>query len=88
MQTIDVSGPNGKARSGKTAAKRPRSTSRAKETLHLKPKEEAALPSRDELAIMIATAAYYRAERRQFEPGHELEDWLTAERQVRETLHA
>jgi Protein of unknown function (DUF2934) len=30
----------------------------------------------------IARAAYYRAERRHFEPGHELEDWLAAERQV------
>jgi len=27
----------------------------------------------------IAREAYYRAERRGFEPGHELEDWLAAE---------
>ncbi|MCX7086825.1 MAG: DUF2934 domain-containing protein [Methylococcales bacterium] len=27
----------------------------------------------------IAELAYYKAESRQFEPGHELEDWLTAE---------
>ena len=31
---------------------------------------------------MIAEAAYYRAERRGFEPGHELEDWLAAEAEV------
>ena len=31
---------------------------------------------------MIAEAAYYRAERRGFEPGHELEDWLEAEAEV------
>jgi hypothetical protein len=31
---------------------------------------------------MIADAAYFRAERRNFAPGHELEDWLTAEREV------
>jgi hypothetical protein len=30
---------------------------------------------------LIATAAYYRAERRGFLPGHELEDWLSAERE-------
>jgi hypothetical protein len=30
----------------------------------------------------IATAAYYRAERRGFLPGYELEDWLAAEREV------
>jgi hypothetical protein len=28
----------------------------------------------------IAEAAYRRAEQRQFEPGHDLEDWLAAER--------
>jgi hypothetical protein len=31
---------------------------------------------------MIAEAAYYIAERRGFEPGHELEDWLCAEREI------
>lgn len=30
----------------------------------------------------IAEAAYWRAERRGFAPGHELEDWLHAEREV------
>lgn len=31
---------------------------------------------------MIAQAAYFRAERRGFEPGHELEDWLGAEAEL------
>jgi hypothetical protein len=31
---------------------------------------------------LIATAAYYRAESRGFQPGHELQDWLAAERAV------
>ena len=31
---------------------------------------------------MIAFAAYCRAEKRGFEPGHELEDWLQAEAEV------
>lgn len=30
----------------------------------------------------IAIAAYYRAERRGFAPGREIEDWLEAEREV------
>ncbi len=30
----------------------------------------------------IAVAAYYIAERRHFEPGHEMEDWLAAEMQI------
>jgi len=31
---------------------------------------------------MIAEAAYFRSERRGFEPGHELEDWVAAESDV------
>ncbi len=30
----------------------------------------------------VAEAAYFRAERRGFAPGHELEDWLAAEREI------
>jgi hypothetical protein len=30
----------------------------------------------------IEQEAYYRAERRGFAPGHELEDWLAAEREL------
>ncbi|MET0988399.1 MAG: DUF2934 domain-containing protein [Steroidobacteraceae bacterium] len=45
-----------------------------------------ATPGDDELLGMIATAAYYIAEQRNFAPGHELEDWLTAEHQIR-TIH-
>jgi hypothetical protein len=35
---------------------------------------------------MIAKAAYFRAERRDFRPGHELEDWLAAEAEVDQQL--
>jgi len=31
---------------------------------------------------MIQQAAYYLAEQRGFEPGHELDDWLTAELRI------
>ena len=37
----------------------------------------------DELQEFIATAAYYRAQERGFEPGQELEDWLAAESLIR-----
>jgi hypothetical protein len=30
----------------------------------------------------IAVAAFYFAEARGFEPGHELDDWLRAEKQI------
>jgi len=36
----------------------------------------------EERRKMVATAAYYRARERGFEPGHEQEDWLLAEREV------
>jgi hypothetical protein len=31
---------------------------------------------------MIAEEAYFLAEKRQFEPGHEIDDWLTAEAEI------
>ncbi len=36
--------------------------------------------------VLIRDAAYLRAARRGFTPGHELEDWLAAEQQVDEFL--
>lgn len=42
--------------------------------------------SATERAVMIARAAYLRAERRGFTPGHELEDWLAAEREINRLL--
>ena len=35
---------------------------------------------------MIATMAYYRAEQRNFEPGHDVEDWLDCERIIDEMM--
>jgi hypothetical protein len=39
-------------------------------------------PLGDDLSLAISDVAYFRAEARGFEPGHELEDWVEAERQV------
>lgn len=38
--------------------------------------------SAEECERIIAIEAYFRAERRGFEPGHELEDWCAAEAEV------
>jgi hypothetical protein len=35
----------------------------------------------------VRRLAYLLSERRGFEPGHEAEDWLTAEREVRQRYH-
>lgn len=42
--------------------------------------------SPEERLRMIRDAAYYRAEKRGFAPGHEYEDWLAAEREIDEWL--
>jgi hypothetical protein len=36
----------------------------------------------EQRGALIAEAAYFRAEKRGFAPGHELEDWLQAEAEV------
>jgi hypothetical protein len=38
--------------------------------------------ARPDLGALTAERAYFIAERRGFAPGHELEDWLAAEREV------
>jgi hypothetical protein len=42
------------------------------------PGDTICLPDRD---AKIAELAYYKAESRGFEPGHELEDWFEAEQE-------
>ena len=46
------------------------------------------VPSDAEILAMIAQAAYYRAEKRGFQPGPESEDWVQAEAEVRARLQA
>ena len=48
--------------------------------------EQRRIPTRAEREQMIAEAAYYRAQNREFAPGHELEDWLEAEAELRAQL--
>ena len=37
---------------------------------------------KDEFRKMVAVDAYYRAQKRGFEPGHEMDDWLEAEQEI------
>jgi hypothetical protein len=39
-------------------------------------------PGEPQLKSLIAEAAYYRAEKRGFGPGMELDDWLAAEKEI------
>jgi Protein of unknown function (DUF2934) len=44
--------------------------------------------SEEERREMIARAAYFRAEKREFAPGYEVEDWVAAEADVDRELAA
>lgn len=44
--------------------------------------------SEDERRRMVAEAAYYRAQQRGFSAGGEVDDWLTAEREISQRLQA
>lgn len=42
--------------------------------------------SAQELQRLVAEAAYYRAQRRGFAPGYELQDWIEAEAEVNKLM--
>jgi hypothetical protein len=44
--------------------------------------------SAQEIYRMIRETAYFKAEARGFAPGVELQDWLDAEKEVKQRLHA
>lgn len=50
------------------------------------PRRSAAAPPAADWTAAIAERAYYKAERRGFVPGFELDDWLAAEREVAQSL--
>ena len=65
------------------AAKEPAAKPRARKTAA--PPEPAIAQSAAapvDMTGLIATTAYFIAEERNFAPGHELDDWLEAERRV------
>ena len=90
METTPVSSTSRtlKVRSPKAAAATPRKATKAV-TVKRKPKAitkpEQLDPS--QLKGMIATAAYFIAQKRNFAPGDELNDWLIAEQQVLAASH-
>ena len=61
-------------------------TSRGKVVAPAAPRSSAAPPAADEVVVeraeLIAVAAYFRAEKRNFSPGGEIDDWLAAEREI------
>ena len=39
-------------------------------------------PNRSDHQVRVALIAYYKAQQREFAPGHDWEDWFAAEREV------
>jgi hypothetical protein len=66
-------------------AKAPKTRTKARSTepqaSPFEPRARAEVPA-DEVRKLIAEAAYYRAKKRGFTPGHEVEDWVQAEAEV------
>jgi hypothetical protein len=87
MASISGSGTDEKRAVGKSGTRsRTRSSAANAATLRLQAQVLKHTLSTDEVADRIATAAYFRAEQRGFQPGHELDDWLIAEREVHQRL--
>ena len=63
------------------SADAPAKTTRARRAAPVRPRDNDSLNPEERLRY-IAEAAYYRAERRGFAPGGELDDWLEAEAEV------
>ena len=66
----------------KAASKKAATDSSAPSAATIKPSPSPVNISAEERWRMVATAAYHRAEKRGFQPGHEVEDWLAAEREI------
>jgi hypothetical protein len=90
---MDVSSQSGSTKRPrvKTATKAPAAPKAERKPLSAKKKAAAPEPVVLEmlpeppmdLTGTIATAAFYLAAERNFAPGHELDDWLEAERRIR-----
>jgi hypothetical protein len=72
------------ATADETRKPEPRKTARKPEIVRTEPRANLVPIS---LEDEIRRFAYLLSERRGFEPGHEAEDWLTAEREIRQRYH-
>ena len=79
--------PREKSPTSKTSNKRaPRKTLSRKKPTTTQIKQITSFVGPEQRAALIAQAAYFRAEKRGFAPGHEAEDWLAAEAEVDASL--
>jgi hypothetical protein len=69
-------------RRARPAAAKPPGSDKSKAPADAKRSKAAAAPVTADRRAWIATAAYFRAERRGFTPGGEVDDWLAAEAEI------
>jgi hypothetical protein len=68
------------------ATQKERRTAVRKPAAAAKVQSTAQTPSNEEIYQLIAQTAYFKAKARGFEPGGEVQDWVEAEREVRQRL--
>ena len=74
----------GAARTEKPVAKT--ASPRSRKTAHAAPASTAPRLSPEEVYRLIQESAYFKAKARGFAPGHEVQDWIEAEAEVRSRL--
>lgn len=65
---------------------RSRKVSERKAATATRPRKSNSKPSKAKRQMMIAEAAYFRAQERNFTPGFEELDWLEAEKEIESKL--
>jgi hypothetical protein len=81
---VETSRNSRKSTTGKTAPGKPDKTQPTNVAAQRTP--GAKLIDAERRRALIAESAYFRAERRGFEPGHEAEDWVAAEQEIDRAL--
>jgi hypothetical protein len=71
-----------KTGAAKTGAAKPRASAPRSGRVSKVTAQTATVRNDEERRTLIALAAYFRAERRGFTPGQELDDWLAAESEI------
>jgi len=77
------------AKPGRTTRARARTEAGTQERVAAPAQEKpngASAMTTEEIRAMVSDAAYMRAQARNFEPGHELDDWFAAEAEIKERL--
>jgi hypothetical protein len=84
MEAIPTGQASNRPAQGKSANKTKAAAKSRQGETRAEPMDAALDPN--EIKHTIATTAYFLAAARNFEPGHELQDWLEAERRVRSAI--